>query len=84
MAVVAEGVETPSQHAQLIELGCDRAQGFWFAPAGPSTAIEDRVLGTPPSPSLMGAWPDYSSRRSGWMATIQSYSGWNESQPARG
>ena len=46
MAVVAEGVETRSQADQLLGLGCDRAQGFFFAPAGPADAIERRVLGT--------------------------------------
>ena len=44
MAVVAEGVETAAQASWLAELGCDRAQGFWFAPSGPARAIEDRVL----------------------------------------
>ncbi|MEA3056471.1 MAG: hypothetical protein QOD30_1903, partial [Actinomycetota bacterium] len=44
MAVVAEGVETASQADQLVALGCDRAQGFYFAPAGPPEAIERRVL----------------------------------------
>jgi EAL domain-containing protein (putative c-di-GMP-specific phosphodiesterase class I) len=45
MAVVAEGVETSLQLEQLTALGCDRAQGFWFAPAGSVRAIEERVLG---------------------------------------
>ena len=45
MAVVAEGVETSLQLEQLTALGCDRAQGFWFAPAGSARAIEERVLG---------------------------------------
>jgi EAL domain-containing protein (putative c-di-GMP-specific phosphodiesterase class I) len=31
--VVAEGVETWSEHARLIELGCDRAHGWLFASA---------------------------------------------------
>jgi diguanylate cyclase (GGDEF)-like protein/PAS domain S-box-containing protein len=44
MAVVAEGVETQSQLDQLVALGCDRAQGFLFAPSGPPEAIENRVL----------------------------------------
>ena len=44
MAVVAEGVETLSQLEQLVGLGCDRAQGFWFAPPGTAQALEDRVL----------------------------------------
>ncbi|MGW6131205.1 putative bifunctional diguanylate cyclase/phosphodiesterase [Cellulomonas sp. NPDC055163] len=36
LGVVAEGVESPDQHAILRRLGCDRAQGFHFAP--PQTA----------------------------------------------
>ena len=44
MDVVAEGVETLAQLDQLLGLGCDRAQGFLFASAGPPEVIEDRVL----------------------------------------
>jgi diguanylate cyclase (GGDEF)-like protein/PAS domain S-box-containing protein len=44
MAVVAEGVETTSQAEQLVALGCDRGQGFWYAAPGPPEAIERRVL----------------------------------------
>ncbi|WP_258724640.1 putative bifunctional diguanylate cyclase/phosphodiesterase [Cellulomonas sp. NS3] len=36
LGVVAEGVESSDQHAILRRLGCDRAQGFHFAP--PQTA----------------------------------------------
>jgi diguanylate cyclase (GGDEF)-like protein/PAS domain S-box-containing protein len=43
IAVVAEGVETTSQAALLTALGCDRAQGFCFAAAGPPERIENRV-----------------------------------------
>jgi diguanylate cyclase (GGDEF)-like protein/PAS domain S-box-containing protein len=34
--VVAEGVETPAQAERLLALGCDRAQGYLFAPAVPA------------------------------------------------
>ena len=44
MAVVAEGVETQAQLDHLVAIGCDRAQGFLFAPAGPAELIEERVL----------------------------------------
>jgi EAL domain-containing protein (putative c-di-GMP-specific phosphodiesterase class I) len=31
MTVIAEGVETPQQHAQVTALGCEGCQGFYFA-----------------------------------------------------
>jgi diguanylate cyclase (GGDEF)-like protein/PAS domain S-box-containing protein len=44
MSVIAEGVETASQHQTLLGLGCDRAQGYYYAAAGPPEAIEPHLL----------------------------------------
>lgn len=40
MAVVAEGVETETQASELIDLGCDRAQGWYFGRALRPTAAD--------------------------------------------
>ncbi|HEX4906915.1 MAG TPA: EAL domain-containing protein [Acidimicrobiales bacterium] len=40
LAVVAEGVETPSHVALLLRLGCHRAQGFFFGRPVPMQAAE--------------------------------------------
>jgi diguanylate cyclase (GGDEF)-like protein/PAS domain S-box-containing protein len=45
LTVVAEGVETAGQRDVLLELDCDRAQGFLFAASGPPGAIDDLVKG---------------------------------------
>jgi diguanylate cyclase (GGDEF)-like protein/PAS domain S-box-containing protein len=42
--VVAEGVEFASQRQVLIDLGCDRAQGFFYAASGAPEEIDDLVL----------------------------------------
>lgn len=39
MTVVAEGVETPEQQAQLARLGCDLCQGFHFAHPMPAATL---------------------------------------------
>lgn len=40
LQVIAEGIETSLQRQLLKELGCDAAQGYWFAPA---VAAKDAV-----------------------------------------
>ena len=44
LTVVAEGVEFPSQRRILIDLDCDRAQGFFYAASGTPEQIDDLVL----------------------------------------
>lgn len=41
--VVAEGVETPSQAAELLRLGCTQAQGFLYSKAVPAVEISRLV-----------------------------------------
>ena len=41
LRVVAEGVETERQLAELRRLGCDRAQGFMFARPRPAGLLWD-------------------------------------------
>jgi diguanylate cyclase (GGDEF)-like protein/PAS domain S-box-containing protein len=48
LAVTAEGVETAEQLARLCAVGCDRAQGFYFSPPVPASAVEE-VLGDCPA-----------------------------------
>jgi len=46
LKVVAEGVETPAQLAQLKSLGCDQYQGYQFKAPGPAAAIEAMMRAT--------------------------------------
>jgi EAL domain-containing protein (putative c-di-GMP-specific phosphodiesterase class I) len=43
LSVVAEGVETDDQLAELGALGCDRAQGFLFSPPQPADVFASVV-----------------------------------------
>ena len=43
LTVVAEGVENREQLALLMQLDCDRAQGFLFAPPVPAESIEHMI-----------------------------------------
>jgi diguanylate cyclase (GGDEF)-like protein/PAS domain S-box-containing protein len=47
MDVVAEGVETPEQFAQLQELGCEYAQGYYFSKAVDPAAAEHLIASQP-------------------------------------
>ena len=44
LEVIAEGIETPEQRAQLLELGCVYGQGFLFALPQPAEAYRQRPL----------------------------------------
>jgi len=44
MRIVAEGVETAAQAAQLRELGCHDGQGYWFSPALSAEELARRWL----------------------------------------
>jgi EAL domain-containing protein (putative c-di-GMP-specific phosphodiesterase class I) len=44
LTVTAEGIETPSQQARLVEIGCDLGQGYLFGrPAPVSPAAQPRA-----------------------------------------
>jgi diguanylate cyclase (GGDEF)-like protein/PAS domain S-box-containing protein len=47
LTVVAEGVEHSSQREVLIDLGCDRAQGFFYAASGAPENVDNLVLPQP-------------------------------------
>lgn len=44
LRVVAEGVETADQAVRLRTLGCDEAQGFFYARPGAPDAIDERLV----------------------------------------
>jgi EAL domain-containing protein (putative c-di-GMP-specific phosphodiesterase class I) len=58
LTVVAEGVETEAQLVELVALGCDEAQGYFFAPPQPAQDLRALVSSTrrwrPPGTPLMG------------------------------
>jgi diguanylate cyclase (GGDEF)-like protein/PAS domain S-box-containing protein len=57
MAVVAEGVETKEQLDTLAHLGCDRAQGFYFAAAGSAEKLTSRLTHLAHAESPEGGTP---------------------------
>ena len=48
LQVCAEGVETPEQHARVVELGCDFAQGYLLARPVPADQTGDLIAGWQP------------------------------------
>jgi EAL domain-containing protein (putative c-di-GMP-specific phosphodiesterase class I) len=46
LSVVAEGVETDEQLARLRDLGCELAQGFYFAAPVPPAALDPLSTGS--------------------------------------
>jgi diguanylate cyclase (GGDEF)-like protein/PAS domain S-box-containing protein len=57
LRVIAEGVETELQLAELVALGCDDAQGFFFAPPQPAPDLSELIARSrpwrPPGMSVM-------------------------------
>ncbi len=52
LQVCAEGIETPEQHARVIELGCDFGQGYLLARPVPADQVEALIADwVPLSPS---------------------------------
>jgi EAL domain-containing protein (putative c-di-GMP-specific phosphodiesterase class I) len=41
LSVVAEGVESQEQVAELRKLGCDLAQGYYYAPPQPASLVDE-------------------------------------------
>jgi len=43
LAVVAEGVETQRQHEAITNIGCDFAQGYFYAPPMPAASVSNAL-----------------------------------------
>lgn len=48
LTIIAQGVETEAQVAQLRRIGCNHAQGFLFGRPAPAEAIEALLAPAPP------------------------------------
>lgn len=55
MTALAEGVETEQQLAHVVDLGCDEAQGFYFARPQPEDRLEILLSGAQPAPDRSGS-----------------------------
>jgi EAL domain-containing protein (putative c-di-GMP-specific phosphodiesterase class I) len=56
-ALVAEGVETGSQRAALLRLGCTGMQGYFFSRPLAADALEERLLAARDDPARFGTEP---------------------------
>jgi EAL domain-containing protein (putative c-di-GMP-specific phosphodiesterase class I) len=68
LKVIAEGIETPEQVAQLRDMGCKWGQGYFFARPMPAQAMGELLANrTTLGPSLVAsvAFPNVESSRSG-------------------
>ena len=51
MTVVAEGIETADQLAQLLALGCEYGQGFYLARPAPAEELDPMIASTETMPA---------------------------------
>jgi EAL domain-containing protein (putative c-di-GMP-specific phosphodiesterase class I) len=56
LIVVAEGIENPTQVAELLRLGCRYGQGFYFARPLDPRELEALVSADPAAPLPDGSW----------------------------
>jgi EAL domain-containing protein (putative c-di-GMP-specific phosphodiesterase class I) len=55
LTTVAEGVETEAQLVEIMRLGCDAAQGWYFARSQPRQAVDALLAQQPSWPGLVPA-----------------------------
>jgi diguanylate cyclase (GGDEF)-like protein len=53
MTVTAEGVEVLRHHQEVLELGCERSQGHWFAEPMSTARIDAELAADPVGPLLL-------------------------------
>jgi diguanylate cyclase (GGDEF)-like protein len=54
LKIVAEGIETPGQHAMLRHLGCDAGQGYLFLRPGPAAGVGAWLVEAVAAPNGVG------------------------------
>jgi EAL domain-containing protein (putative c-di-GMP-specific phosphodiesterase class I) len=79
MEVIAEGVERADQLAQLVEMGCDMAQGYFSRARSPRKRPPDLLRAEPSPRSPQGHRPRRASARPAKLCTREAWQ-----LPARG